>query len=107
MTSPFEELATLDRLVHDPARLSILTALAVCKSADFLFLRRLTGLTMGNLSSHLSKLEEAGLVQIEKKFVDKKSNTQLQLTTNGHATIERHWKQLEQIHRSAEEWLPE
>ncbi|HEY3056658.1 MAG TPA: transcriptional regulator, partial [Thermoanaerobaculia bacterium] len=63
-SQPFERLAGLDRLVHEPARLSILTALSACKSADFLFLQRLTGLSKGNLSSHLSKLEEGGLVAI-------------------------------------------
>ncbi len=107
MSSPFEELAALDRLVHDPARLAILTALATCKSADFLFLQRLTALTTGNLSSHLSKLEEAGLVQIEKRFVDKRPNTQLQLTTKGRAAIERHWKQLERLRQSSGDWSPE
>jgi len=106
MSSPFEELAALDRLVHDPARLAILTALAACKSADFLFLQRLTGLTMGNLSSHLSKLEEAGLVQMEKRFVAKRPNTLLQLTSKGRITIERHWDQLENIRKSAGEWSP-
>jgi DNA-binding MarR family transcriptional regulator len=107
MSSPFEELAGLDRLVHDPARLSILTALASCRSADFVFLQRLTALKMGNLSSHLSKLEEAGLVKSEKRFVHKRPNTLLQLTSKGRSTIERHWRQLEQLRKSADKWSPE
>lgn len=69
MKPPFEELASVDRLVHEPARLAILTALAACASADFLFLQQLTGLSKGNLSSHLAKLEQAGLVGVSKQFV--------------------------------------
>jgi DNA-binding transcriptional ArsR family regulator len=69
MPAPFEELAELDRLVHDPAWLAILTALSACKSADFLYLQRLTGLSKGNLSSHLGKLEDAGVVTIQKEFI--------------------------------------
>lgn len=107
MSNPFEELAMLDRLVHDPARLSILSALAACKSADFLFLQRLTALTGGNLSGHLARLEEAGLVQIQKRFVDKRPNTQILLTSKGRTTVERHWKQLETLRKSAQGWKPE
>ncbi|MEX1127939.1 MAG: transcriptional regulator [Vicinamibacterales bacterium] len=71
MPTPFEHLAALNRLVHEPSRLAILTALSACEKADFLFLLNITGLTKGNLSSHLSKLEQAGLVTIEKKFEGK------------------------------------
>ena len=59
----------LDRLIHEPARLAILTVLSSVRAADFVFLQHTTGLTQGNLSSHLTKLEEAGLVRIEKSFV--------------------------------------
>ncbi len=107
MASPFEDLAGLDRLIHDPARLAVLTALSSCKSADFLFLQRLTGLTPGNLSSHLAKLEEGGLVRLEKQFVGKKPNTQVQLTDPGRAAIERHWKRLESLRQSAKAWKSE
>ncbi len=104
MPTPFEELAGLDRLIHEPARLSILTALASVKSADYLFLQRLTGLTGGNLTSHLSKLEEAGLIRIEKRFMNKRPNTQVQITEKGHIEIERHWKQLENLRKNSQEW---
>jgi DNA-binding MarR family transcriptional regulator len=107
MTTPFEELAGLDRLIHEPARLSIMTALAACKSADYLFLQRLTGLTGGNLSSHLSKLEEAGLIQLDKRFIDKKPNTQVQITEKGRTAIERHWEQLESLRKDSRAWKPE
>jgi DNA-binding transcriptional ArsR family regulator len=104
--TPFEELAGLDRLIHEPARLAILTALAACQSADYIFLQRLTGLTGGNLSSHLSKLEEGGLISLEKRFVDKKPNTQVQITDKGRTAIEQHWKQLESLRKDTQKWRP-
>ena len=107
MTAPFERLAGLDRLVHEPARLAILTVLSACASADFLFLQRLTGLSKGNLSSHLGKLEEAGLVAIQKDFVGKTPRTRISLTPEGRTQIEDHWRQLEQLGRDARSWRPE
>jgi DNA-binding transcriptional ArsR family regulator len=59
-----DEQLALDRLVHEPGRLAILTVLSSVSDADFLFLQRTTGLTKGNLSSHLAKLEDGGLVAI-------------------------------------------
>lgn len=106
MTQVFEELAGLDRLVHEPARLAILTALSVCENGDFLFLQRLTGLTTGNLSSHLARLEGAGLVAIEKQFVGKKPHTRVRLTAAGREAIERHWQQLDRLRQDAREWRP-
>ena len=58
----------IDKLIHEPARLLIMSNLAVVESADFLFLLGQTGLTFGNLSSHMSRLEEAGYLKVEKKF---------------------------------------
>ena len=107
MSSLFEEMAGLDRLVHEPARLAILTALAACQKADFVFLQRITGLTVGNLSSHISKLEEAGLVQVEKQFVGRRPNTLVQLTQVGRDAVERHWQQLESLRKGASTWKPE
>jgi DNA-binding transcriptional ArsR family regulator len=106
MTAAFEELATLDKLVHEPARLAIMTALSACQNADFLFLQQLTGLTKGNLSSHLIKLEEASLVQIDKQFVGRKPNTQIGLTEKGRQAIDRHWQLLENLRQDAQKWSP-
>jgi DNA-binding MarR family transcriptional regulator len=106
MEQPFEELANLDRLIHEPARLSILTALSACQSADFLFLQRLTGLTAGNLSSHLNKLHEAGLLDMEKAFVGKRPNTTVQITGQGREAVNGHWKRLEELRKNAELWKP-
>lgn len=107
MSAPFEEVAELDRLVHDPSRLAILTALSACKSADFLYLQRLTGLSKGNLSSHLAKLESAGLVAIEKEFIGKIPNTRVSVSKTGRTAVERHWKRLDQLRQATLEWRPE
>ena len=104
MHPPFEELSTLDRLVHEPARLAILTALAACRIADFLYLLSLTGLTKGNLSRHLSKLEQAGLIAVDKSFRGKIPQTHIHLTAEGLDSIKRHWHRLEQLHKAADAW---
>ena len=96
-----EEDLIVDRLVHEPGRLAILTVLSSVTDADFLFLQRTTGLTKGNLSSHLTKLEDAGLVTIEKRFVRKKPNTSVALTATGTQRIARHWEQLERLRHLA------
>jgi DNA-binding transcriptional ArsR family regulator len=101
MSQPEEELL-LDRLIHEPGRLAILTVLSSVRAADFVFLQRTTGLTKGNLSSHLTKLEEAGLVEIHKRFVGKKPNTNVALTAVGKERIARHWDQLERLKRLSE-----
>lgn len=101
MPTPHEELSGLDRLIHEPARLAILTVLSPVSSADFLFLERVTGLTKGNLSSHLTKLEEAGLVKIQKRFIGRKPNTSVSLTAAGRKATESHWDRLERLKLSA------
>ena len=98
-----DRLAAINRLVHEPARLVLLTALSACQSADFLFLQRLTGLTPGNLSSHIARLEEAGLVLVDKQILSKRPNTRVALTEQGRKAVEAHWKQLEQLREQAEE----
>ena len=96
----------LDRLIHEPGRLAILTVLSSVADADFVFLQRTTGLTKGNLSSHLTKLEDAGLVTVEKRFVRKKPNTNVALTKDGAERVARHWDQLERL-RSLSQRDPE
>jgi DNA-binding transcriptional ArsR family regulator len=83
MTSDLQGLATLDRIIHEPARLMIMTVLYAVAEADFLYLQRECGLTQGNLSSHLAKLEEAGYVLIEKTFKGKYPLTICSLTRRG------------------------
>ncbi len=84
----------LDPIVHSPARLKILTVLKEVESADFLFILRQTGLTRGNLSSHLNKLETTGYVTITKEFVDKIPHTLIQLTEEGISALETYRQQM-------------
>ena len=83
MSDHLRSLTELDRLIHEPARLLIVTILSTVESADFLFLQRETDLTKGNLSAHLSKLEEAGYINIEKTFKGKLPLTVCKLTKAG------------------------
>jgi DNA-binding MarR family transcriptional regulator len=76
-------LADIDPLIHAPARLMVLTYLYVVESVDYVFLMRLTGLTWGNLSTHLTRLEEAGYIAIEKEFRGKKPHSMIHLTECG------------------------
>ena len=87
----------VDRLVHEPARLGVLTVLSSVRSAEFLFLQSALGLSKGNLSSHLSRLEAGGLVAITKSFVGKKPLTTAAITPAGAAAIARYWEQLDQL----------
>ncbi|MBM4429355.1 MAG: ArsR family transcriptional regulator [Chloroflexi bacterium] len=83
-----QTLPEIDRLVHEPARLVILTLLNAVDSADFLFLLGQTGLTRGNLSSHLSKLEEVGYIQVQKEFVNKVPRTRLHIRPRGRQALQ-------------------
>jgi len=87
-SSDLLELAEVDRVVHEPARLMILMVLFGVESADFTFLLNTTELTWGNLSSHVTKLEEAGYVKVKKDFVGKKPRTMVQLTDAGRRAID-------------------
>jgi DNA-binding transcriptional ArsR family regulator len=85
----------LDRLIHEPARLLIVTILSTVESADFLYLQRETDLTRGNLSTHLSKLEDAGYVKIQKTFKGKLPLTVCKLTAAGTKAVALYRQQLQ------------
>ena len=88
--SDLHHISEIDRLIHEPSRLAILTQLYIVQSADFLFLLPQTGLTTGNLSRHISKLEEAGYVKVEKDYVGKKPHTVIFLTEEGRKVFKRY-----------------
>jgi len=90
-------ITSIDRLVHEPARLLVLALLYVVESADFTFLMSQTGLTWGNLSSHLSKLEDGGYVEIEKEFKGKKPHTMLHLTDEGRTAFREYRRSMKQV----------
>ena len=90
-------LPTIDRLVHEPARLLIMANLYVVRSADFMYLMRRTGLTFGNLSSHLSKLEGADYIRIEKSFKGRKPHTMVHLTSKGRVAFDKYRRGMERM----------
>lgn len=90
-------IADLDRIIHEPARLAILTVLSAFASADFTFLQTATGLTKGNLSVQITRLEEADMVTVERTFKGKRTQTMVQLTNRGRGRLSRYWEQMEQI----------
>lgn len=103
MTPELKELATLDRVIHEPARLMIVTVLYAVTQADFLYLQRECGLTQGNLSSHLLKLEDAKYVLIEKTFKGKYPLTICSLTPRGREAFAAYLPKIRAVSDMAED----
>ena len=89
-------LSDIDRLINEPARYNIVALLYVLESAEFLFVKHQTGMTAGNLSAHLRKLEAAGYVKIEKGFSGNFPQTTLKLTKRGRTNFEEYRKKMQQ-----------
>jgi DNA-binding MarR family transcriptional regulator len=87
----------IDRVIHEPARLLITAHLYVVDSADYVFLMQNTGLTWGNLSSHLGKLEEAGYIEVTKEFVERKPHTMARLTEAGRRAFDAYRRQMKAL----------
>ena len=96
-TPDAEALASIDRLIHEPARLIVLANLSVLERADATFLLRQTGLTWGNLASHLGKLEDAGYISVKKTFVDRRPKTLLKLTAAGRKAFDIYRRHMRQV----------
>ncbi len=96
-TSDVSLLAGIDRIVHEPGRLMLIALLYVVDSADFTFLMAQTGLSWGNLSSHMSKLEEAGYIAVEKEFKGRRPNTMLKLTPKGREAFKVYRHNMRQV----------
>ncbi|MCL4559337.1 MAG: transcriptional regulator [Chloroflexi bacterium] len=97
MTTNLRSVTDVDRLIHEPARLMIMALLSGVAEVDFLYLLRETGLTKGNLSAHLAKLEQANYIRIEKVFRGKIPNTRISLTPSGREAFEDYRRQLKEI----------
>lgn len=91
-----QSLVNLDPMIHAQARLMVLTYLYVVENADYVFLMHLTGLTWGNLATHLNKLEEAGYVKIQKTFKGKKPQSIVSLTGQGRTAFQNYRKNIKQ-----------
>lgn len=97
LPSDLSGFSEIDRLVHEPARLMLMAVLYVIDSADFTFLMNQTGMTWGNLSAHMSKLEEAGYIEVQKTFKGKRPNTMLRLTPQGRAAFQAYRLKMKQV----------
>lgn len=97
MSDDLRQMADVDRLIHEPARLLIVTLLYPVEKVDFLYLLHETQLTKGNLSAHLSKLEDAGYLGIEKTYRGKIPQTLIRLTPAGRKAFEDYREQLKRI----------
>jgi len=97
MSQEYKDIVSLDRLIHQPARLAIMAILYSCESADFIYLQNATGLTKGNLSSHLSKLEGVGYIEITKGFKGKFPHTTCRLTEKGRKAFAEYWAKYQSL----------
>jgi len=93
-------MAELDPHVHQPTRLRILMLLSGIDTADFNFVLNTLGLSKGNLSAHMDRLEKAGYVEVTKKFEGKIPNTSYRLTDQGRSSLEGYWQALDEIRES-------
>jgi len=91
-----DPLSEIDPLIHAPSRLRVMTYLYVVDSIDFVYLKRVTGMSWGNLSTHLTKLEDGGYISLRKSFQDKKPNTMIQLTDEGRQAFRQYKDSMQQ-----------
>ena len=90
-------ISEIDRLIHEPARFQVMALLYVVESADFIFIMGQLGLTWGNLSAHITKLEEGGYVAVEKGFKGKRPQTMLSLTRQGRKAFQAYRQTMRQM----------
>jgi DNA-binding PadR family transcriptional regulator len=91
------DLPELNPVIHGKLRLALLSLLSTVEEADFTWLRGKTGSTDGNLGAQLAKLEEAGYVQVEKKFVQRKPQSIYRLTETGRKALTEYVQALRQL----------
>lgn len=84
----------IDRVIHEPVRLAILKILTSAKDVDFNFLLMSLGVTKGNLATHISKLETAGLIDVKKEFRGKIPHTSYRITKTGRRQFQKYWENL-------------
>jgi DNA-binding transcriptional ArsR family regulator len=97
MNPQIQAIAELDRVIHEPGRLVLVALLFAVDKLDFLYLQHETGMNKGTLSSHLSRLEEAGYVEVVKTFRGKVPQTLLRLTGPGRKAFEEYRRKLKKV----------
>lgn len=96
-------MTDLDRIIHEPVRLRILSILTGIDLADFKFLLSTLDLSRGNLSSHMNKLEQAGYVEVQKSFNGKIPHTNYKITDVGRKALSDYWIAIDLIRISSHE----
>ena len=96
MNQQIRTIAALDRVIHEPGRLMVAALLFAVEQADFLYLHHETGMNKGTLSGHISRLEEAGYVEVEKTYRGKVPQTLLRLTGAGRKAFEQYRRKLKE-----------
>jgi DNA-binding MarR family transcriptional regulator len=96
MKQQIRTIADLDRVIHEPGRLMIAALLFAVEGSDFLYLQHETGMNKGTLSSHISRLEEAGYVEVLKTYRGKVPRTLLRLTDVGREAFEQYRRKLKE-----------
>lgn len=99
MNDPIRKLLELDRMVHEPARLAMLTVLSSAESVEFKFMEQITKLSKGNLNSHATKLESAGYIEVTKAFRGKIPVTSFRITPLGRDALAAYWQHLMAIQK--------
>jgi DNA-binding MarR family transcriptional regulator len=93
-------LMDFDPLIHQPSRLAIMAVLAGCERADFTYLVEATGLNKGTLSKHLSKLSDAGYVDVEKGYKGNYPRTSAMLSPAGRKAFSDYRRKLAAFSKS-------
>jgi DNA-binding MarR family transcriptional regulator len=96
MNPQVRKIADIDRVIHEPGRLMIVALLSAVAQADFRYLQHETGMNKGTLSSHISRLEEAGYVAVLKTYRGKVPQTLLSLTATGRSAFEQYRRKLKE-----------
>ena len=103
ITGKLQQINGINKIVHEPVRLAILTVLSSAKEADFNFLLTALGVTRGNLATHINKLDAAGYVEIRKRFRGKIPHTSYRLTAQGRKQLENYWRAMDEIRATSQE----
>jgi DNA-binding MarR family transcriptional regulator len=96
MNEQIRAITEIDRVIHEPGRLMIAALLYAVERSDFLYLQHETGMNKGTLSSHISRLEEAGYVEVTKTYRGKIPQTLLRLTPDGRKAFEEYRRKLKE-----------
>lgn len=102
MPADYQDIRNFDRVIHEPSRLVIMAVLSACENADFAYLLNATGLSKGNLSAHMHKLEDAGYLTITKEFKGNYPYTTCAMTKTGRKAFEGYRKLYKEVGKTIE-----